>query len=425
MSKLGQKIKTGLKKIFSAKPKKLHWVSFACIFVSLTISYVSGLVSNDAKKENLANDIANIVKTNTEKSRYLGIIIQKAKEGASFSATDNEYEFRNVYGIFRQERATFTAGFNLDKKAKITIECFDSDENQSIMYVGQSTSIQYENGYKHNPYPFIFMFPLIRNESLTKNCLSISKTKALKMLANKFPEKKITDFTKIDYQKYVVGTKTNVVVAGFAEEYTIQNIYLEEDYYYDCVNETVGDFVIFSEYFYPRYSSGMNMNSQRMYFFNEYTYQNIYFIDYLNTAYSSNEFVFNVATNNFINRDIDLNSILSFRDYSKNSSSSVLSTIFLIISISLAFLTAALFIVSEIHKNKFSILISLLAIFLPYLIFKLIFLFSNSTLLFSNHGTKTAGIFIIVYLLAVLAIVTFGDLIKRKKPIEHVREIEI
>ena len=372
-----------IKKAFSQKPKKLHWFAFGSILLSLTVSLLAGLVSNDTTKEKSAEYVANLVRNNTVSSNYLGVTVQRLQENSNFSAQDNEAEFRRLYGVFRQERATFAAGYNLDKKYTISVECFDSSENQSIMYVGQSTSDPYGEGHKHNPYPYIFMFPLVRDESIWQNCLSISKSKATQMLLKQFPEKKESDLTDTDYRDYVVGKKTSITISSadssetHTEEYSIQNIYIDQkepgyDYYYDCINEVVGEFVIFSEYFRPKYSDNKYVPSQRMYFFTDFVYQTKYFMDYLNDSYAAGEYHIDVVTKNVVKGTIDKDAVLQFRDLNTLKKTSIFETLFIIFAIALAFVSVALFIVSEIHTNKLSVMLCLVATFVPYLIFKII-----------------------------------------------------
>lgn len=420
-----------IKKIFVKKPKKLHWVVFGSVLLSLTISLLTGLVSNDTKKEKAADYVANVVKNNTVGSNYLGITVERLQSNSNFSAQDNDSEFRRLYGVFKQERATFAAGYNLDKRYSVTVGCFESDENQSIMYVGQSVSIPYENGHKHDPYPYVFMFPLIRDEGIWQNCLSISKSRATEMLLKLFPEKKESDFTESDYKQYVVGKRTSITISTsdfsqtHTEEYTIQNIYYEQDYYYKCINEVVGDFVIFSEFFRPKYSENNYVPSQRLYFFTDYAYQTKYFMDYLNNVYTSSEYHFDVVENNIVKGKIDKKAILQFRDFDVFNKTSTFETIFIIISIALTFASIALFIISEINKNKLSVILCLVSVFAPYLIFKLLYIITGNISLFSITGARTNGILMIVYILAIIFVCVFEIAVKKKRDSHGTADVEI
>lgn len=400
-------IKRTLKGIKFEKPKPKHFLVFGFILSSLVVSLLVGLVSNDSKKEKISNDIATIVKNDTETSTYLGVHIKKTADNAVFSSQDNETEFRKMYGLFRQERATFAVGFNLDKEHTITVDAFENDENQSIIHVGQSTSGPYENGYKHNPYPIIFVLPLIRDESKTKNCVSISESKAKKMLSNIFPDKNPEEFTVADYSQFVIGQEIKISVDGFEDKYTIQNVYYEQDYYYDCLKETVGDFIVFSEYFYP-VTNGKQLNQQRMYFFTSYAYQNKYFIDYINSSYNTTDYSISIATHNVVKGEINQESILQFRNFIKNDSSTVWETILIIVAIAFAFASVVFSVEYDINRNFFSLIICLLLAFVPYLVFKLIFVISGNISFFSGIGTKVNGILAIIYIVF-LIIYTFKE----------------
>ncbi len=419
------------KKSFNQKPKKLHWCAFGTIILSLTVSLLTGLVSYDTEKEKVAQYTSNIVKNNTESSKYLGVTVQRLQANSDFNAQDNDAEFRRIYGVFKQERATFAAGYNLDKSFSITVDCIDSTENQSIMYVGQSDSEPYENGYKHVPFPYIFMFPLVRNEDLTRNCLSISKSKATEILLRLFPQKKESEFTESDYKQHVIGKQTDITISSadqsetYTEKYTIQNIYYEQDYYYDCMEEVVGEFVIFSEFFRPRYSDNNYVPSQRLYFFTDFVYQTKYFMTYLNDAYPTSEYHFDILENNIIKGNIDKDIVFQFRNYINKNKTSLFETIFIITAIALTFVSIALFVVSEIHKNKLSVLLCSLAVFIPYFIFKIICLITNNISLFSIASTRINGILMIVYFAAIIFVCVFELAIKKKKGLYGFADIKI
>lgn len=271
------------------------------------------------------------------------------------------------------------------------------------------------------------MFPLVRDESLTKNCLSISKSSATKYLLDMFPSKKESDLTSSDYQTYVIGASAKVTIDGFDDEYTVQNIYLDDenaDYYYDCIKETVGDFVIFSEYFYPKSSENTYLDSQRMYYFTEYTYQNKYFINYLNDLYSTSNYVFFVSKNNLVNQNFDLDKVLAFRQPNFSKKSNVVETILLIVTITFAFLSIGSFIVFNVLKNDLSFALCVFTVFVPFIFFRLFYLITNNVFLFSYVGTKTCGIIMIIYLLlAIIAYVSKKIYVRKNE--KHIEKIEI
>lgn len=255
------------------------------------------------------------------------------------------------------------------------------------------------------------------------------------MLLKQFPEKKESDFVDSDYKQYVIGRKTNITItspdssSAHTEEYTIQNIYYEQDYYYECINEVVGEFIIFSEYFSPSYYSESGIKkyvpSQRMYFFTDFAYQTKYFMDYINEAYVSNEYHIDIVDRNVIKGPIDKNRILQFRDMASLNKTSVFETIFIIVAIALAFVSIALFIVSEIHTNKLSVLLCFVAVFAPYLIFKVLYFVTKNIVLFSITSTRINGILMIVYIAAIIFVCVFEFTIKKRKELYGTADIEI
>lgn len=435
---MSNKIKQKIISFFKKKPEKplaTHFVSIGLIFASLCGALSMGFVSSNIKEETLANDISLVVKNNTKNSKYLGVIVEKAISNYVFDSKSNDSEFRGTYAVFRQNRATFAAGFNFNKTHSITVNEFESDVNQSVLYVGQSDSIKYENGYKDVPYPIIFKYPLVRNPAdfipdfdpntkVPDFCVSISETRAIELISKALPDKDPKDFTDADYFKYVICQPINIVVDGYLQTLSIQNVYYKQDYYYDCLEETVGEFIIFSDYHYPQVEKEKNMSQQRMYYFNEYPYQDKYFFSHINLTYPSSDCVFFVNTNNLIHKDIDLKHILEFRNL-RDQQSSASETLLLIFSIAFAFLSMVLGVFYEIYLNKTSLAICFTTLFVPYLIFKIIFAITGNITVFSNIGTKTSGIIIIVYAFVLIFVVAFKNSLSKKRTKNEVPQISI
>lgn len=414
------------------KPKAVHFIAIGLIFASLSVSISTGFVSNDANAEILSNDISNFVKTNTNGAEYLGVTVEKNIEGHIYSRDDNDAEFLRLYGVFSQKRVTFAAGFNLNKKNNISVGEFDhreGEDNYSMIYVGQTMCVEYEDVYKHDPYPLLFKFPLVRKEIKQraydlKFSISISESRAKELLIKKLPEKDPDDFTDDDYLKNIIGSSISVSVDGFEQTYLIQDIYLERDYYYDCLKEMVGDFLVLTDFNYPKSGVEKNLRQQRLYLFNEYPYQTEFFFDYLNSAYPDGDSIFSLVTYNFVDKDKDAGFILGFRNL-LNQKSNVWGTIFIVFSILLAFLSLIYAILCEIYLNKTSLIICFITLFIPYAIFKLVFLITGNVKVFSGIGTKINGIILMVYAFALIALVVFRSSIRKRTSNNGSAEVDI
>lgn len=414
------------------KPKAVHFIAIGLVFASLVAALSTGFVSNSVNAEVLSNDISNFVKTNTTESRYLGVVVEKNVKNTVYSMQDNDAEFRRIFGVFRQERVTFAAGFNLDKSSEITVNEFEHRENEdnySVVYVGQTRYIEYEDAYKHDPYPLLFKFPLVRKSSEqgildTQFCISISESRAKELLIKKLPDKDPDDFDDDDYINNIIGSTLTVTVDGYEQTYKIQDIYLERDYYYDCLKETVGDFLVLSDYTYPKIGLEKNLTQQRIYFFNEFPYQTEFFFNYINSIYADNSYPISLATYNFINKDIDSSFVLGFRDL-LSQKSSILGTILIILAIVLAFLSIIYAILYEIYLNKASLLICFVTLFIPYLLFKVLYLIIGNVRLFSSVGTKTNGIILMVYAFILIALFVFRNSIRKRNSKNEPAEVDI
>lgn len=427
-----KKLQKKLATIFK-KPKAVHFIAIGLIFSSLVVSLATGFVSSNADSEILSNKISNFVKTNTVGSEYVGVTVEKNIEGYIYSRDDNDAEFTSLYGVFSQRRVTFAAGFNLNKKNNISVNEFDhieGEDNHSIVYVGQTMCVKYEEiYYKHDPYPLLFKFPLVRKEispgSYNLNfCISISESRAKELLTKKLPDKDPADFDDDDYLNNVIGSTITISVDGYDQQYLIQDIYLERDYYYDCLKETVGDFLVLTDYIYPKVGLDKNLRQQRLYFFNEYPYQTEYFFEYINSRYPDNSYLFTVATHNFINQEADASFILGFRGL-MDKKTNIWSTIFIVSAILLAFLSLIYAIFYEIYLNKTSLLICISSLLVPYLIFKLLFVVTGNVQFFSGIGTKTNGIIIMVYAFVLIALFIFRNSIRKRAPKNDPTEVDI
>ena len=400
------------------------------ILASLFLSFIAGFVSGDAQVEKTAQSISTYVIDNTEKSRYLGIIVKKSEEGSIFGTDSNDHEFRNVYGIFKQQRATFATGFNFNKSEEIHIDEFEESENYSIFSLGQPQFGKYEDknnniyGYIHEPFPLIFTSKLQRDESKTRYCVSISRTKANKLLKIDHPDREESSFTYKDYDDEVIGKKElHINVNGLTRNYLIQGVYLDDEnhYYYSCLKETINDFVVFTDSNYPTYGDEKKCTQERMYFFTDYTYQNKFYIDYLNELYQSDDYIVEFAKNNIVKNREEVDVYLSFRDYRANVKPPYLENALVVICFLLLAAAIALMIVFKTYKNYFGSIIIAPCLFLPYVVFKILFVTSKNILYMSGFGSMINGILIILYGVSLIAFTVYQVIkIKKKEKYEEI-----
>ena len=198
-------------------------------------------------------------------------------------------------------------------------------------------------------------------------------------------------------------------------DFVVQNIYYETDYYYEGLHDVMGDFGIIS-YYLP---NGLSNKRKNMYFMSDFTFQNKYFMDYINTVYSSKKYLVEVNNYNLV-KDINEEKLLSF--YYGNSVTRLqwLSIMTFIIGGAVFFSSFCLYFYGKTRRgNKrriYDYWIWFALLFVPYLIFKILYLLTNEISLMSETSSKVNGVFLLlsIGLLFVLDLFTRNVTVKNK-----------
>ena len=365
----------------------LTTVSFLSLFLSLILIFVGGATSNETVVDDIANYTADIVQKHTKSGTYLGTIVEPFDDKSNLP--DAVHEFNNLYGVFRQEKATFGSLFNADKKVEISLSETESS-SLSIFCLGPNGTKAYKKHYIHYIYPFEMLFEDESYYDKSKYIAYLSTSQADGILANRGITP-LDDEYILDQYRTLLGTKTIINFDGSPFEYVIGNVFIETNYYYDCFKETVGNFFLTS-YFAPD-----NVSKQHMYFLTSYVYQNKFFMKHLNDVYDSS-YKISFSTLNFEGH-IDSDHILSFRTPVKMGLEAVF-IVSCIVSVLLSSLGYYLFYVVQ-KSSGFAIYIShLTSLFAPYLIFKFLFVLFKNIYFFSTVSTIANAILVIFGLAA-------------------------
>lgn len=336
---------------------KISSILFAV--ASISILFISGKFHDSCKLDNIAKYQADVAKNSTNGGTYLSYYIQNTNK----TLPNNYSEFNNLYGTFRQEKATFASIVDPEKEHHIKfkdIECNDL----SLFYVGPLGSKEYKNHYKHYIYPLELMFNTVVDYGPTHYVLDISQSQADKYID--FFDLKDIDGQK-DY-KSLIGKMIDVSVDDKIYQFMIVNIYFEQNYYYDCIHELFDEFAMVA-YYFPQ-----PLVRSNVYIYNTYSYQNNYFNQHIKKLYDFSKFEIKLNHNN-LNTDVNEELLLAFanNDLYKNSAG-----FYLIFTASIIFMIFSLFIFFKINGHsslKFSgfYLISLLLPFVFFYIYKTVF----------------------------------------------------
>ena len=233
------------------------------------------------------------------------------------------------------------------------------------------------------------MFPLKRYDSVSKQTAIISETQATKLLENRRPDfKKENNLYSEKQFEYLVGQPIQVTINNQNITFVIQDIFYDNTYYGTGLDHTVGSF-FYTSYYFPK-----GVKRQNLYFMCRYSYENSYFMKYINNVYGEGEYTIKCVTNTF-EKEIDHARVLSF--YTRNFSS---RKAIQIICLALACSTFGLSIYL-IFKNRHSLNLSFTIAnlgfsLLPYLFFLTLYKITGEILFFSGVGCKLNALFLLI-----------------------------
>ena len=379
---------------------KIHiniWITLgiAFLFIGGCTAFFAGSFSNSARIENIAEYGTYVVKNHTKKGRYCSISVEKTSDSGDL--LNPIAEFHTLYGAFRQTKATFASMINLYDDYSIYFDEISTENSLPLFYLGMGTSVSYNGHYKHMTFPFELMFTACPVRSYNAY---ISQSQADKLLEKRFLKK--DSYSASEY-KTLIGSEVLISVDGTKYNFNIADIYYETNYYYECIREIAGEFILCS---YEALPCNLLQQRRNLYFLSEYTYQNQFFMNHISETYNNHKFGLRVNHKNVVG-DIDDSRILSFYNLNIKNEEHIFATVMLVMIGVISYLGAFILFLKESKKmTLFNHVISLLSLLIPYCLFALIFKFSNNLFLFSGFSTKLVLwaniIFFILYFLFVI-----------------------
>lgn len=366
-------------------------------FVSLSLTFVSGYFSSEALFEDNSVYISEIVDKCVPTKDLMAVSLESSGSG---SLPNSETEFLNLYGVFRQEKITFASGYNLTKENSITIDELEDSVNYSVGYLGPTvTSNEYKGHYKDVTYPVEFMFPCKRYDEVSMQTAIIGQHQADLLLEKRHREKGSGGYTLEDYFS-LIASIMNITIEGKSYPFVIQDVFYDSTYYVTGISNTVGDF-FFTSYYFPNV-----VKKQNAYFMCNYSYENAFFMKYINSVYTEKDNYSIKCVKNKTTREFDEERALNFY-YNEIPKDVFVKTILIVLSSLLLFIALSLIFVS-IKKYSVLILISHSAFaFLPFMIFKIIYMVSGNVRIFSEFGAGLNSIFLLIFIVLNICIYLF------------------
>lgn len=368
-----------------------HKILFASLTIIVSVSsiFFSGFFSNNAKSERIA-DYASIVAENQSDGGIFSISVENTENKGNLLSPD--VELYSLYGIFKQEKITFASTINATKKEHTILFSDGLSNNLSLLYLGPTGTVEYKNHYKHYVFPVEMMFKDNQSKAyeVSDYICYLSKSQATRILDKQRGYFGVGHtYSDEDYEKLLYTPVSFNIDGDNVYSFSIINIYYEDNYYCSGLTNVMGEFIMCS-YYLPM---NLRRDQKSLYFMSKYSYQNQYFMNYINQVYS--EDIYRASVNPFnIHGQFDNDLIVSFRN--KSIENETVSYVFISLFIISTLFFIFLFIINKGQINTFLIL---LTCFCPYYLFKLINDLTNNALWFSSFSTRLFLLFVIGILL--------------------------
>ena len=369
------------------------------VLFSLSLVFISGYFSTNARIEETSFYSSEVVKNNTIAKQTISLSVRSKGDSGSLPNWDNE--FHNLYGAFKERVITFAATINSDKAMNLMIKDDVSyvTDSISLLCTGAVGTIEYPTNkpthFKHHSLPIEMMFEDNRSiYDINHFIVNISQSHANKMLANKgIVSQADGNYTKEQYET-LIRTECLLVKDNNQDQafkMCINNIFLENDnYYVNGLHETINDFVMVS-YYLPW---DLRNHQENCYFLTDSAFQNAYFMRYINNVYGLNKYDISLIKNNLVG-DVDELKLLSFNT-SVVSSLNWLSI--LLLSISIIGFGLLCFDSIRCKAGIKNFLLEFCCLIIPYLIFFVVFKITNILLIFSSFSCLSYTFIIGIYI---------------------------
>ena len=384
-----------------ATKKTLLRILFAVL--GLTVVFLSGSMHENTHFERIAEYSSQVVKTSTFDKRYCAISFDAPNKPGDYYAS----ELQNLFDVFRSGVVTYASGMNVHKEQNIRLKgC--SDDNLSLFFVGAIGSIEIKDddekiiGWRHYKYNIETMFndPQYNGTEYDKKhvpVIYLSQQQADKILELRGVVKEGTNYSPQQYRS-LIQTDVTLKIEGDDCTYSIWNIFYNKDFYCEGLADILGEYALTS--YYQPVNHDLRQIHKSIYYFNEYSYYNQYLMRYLNERFSDGEVHPYVIRNNLV-KEIDYDFLLSFYHNETISAKHWIYTVLMILAI--CFIAVSVFILFASNRDDMLIsLVTIVSLFIPYLIFKLIFVITNDVLFFSQPVCKLYVLFVVLYIFVYL-----------------------
>lgn len=369
------------------KNKKRCFISFGLAFVSSLFLLVAGANHSTINCYRSASYFAETIKKDDSIENVAVIVKQKTKDS---SMPDTATELRSLYGAFGNRKSNYAGTINANKNHTIKIQDFNIEDNFSFVYVQTGVGV---NPSKTNPnhrrmefYPLDLMFNYYPNNP-TKyySFMYISTIHARCIIDYLFPglfDSNIPTSELADNETFIkkceeeiLGKGINIGFDGEIKKFQVTNIFYANDYFYQTVYNTIGDFLIG----YNQYPN--EFYKEATYFLNEYEYQNNFYLKYIKERYGGGDYEFNFK-NTMLADGFDYSKGMLFL----NEQSSVLFYLFFVFSLILLVASVAMAFYYKINNLTYFFYFVIFILF-PYFTGLLLYTMTKNIIFFPPFFT--------------------------------------
>lgn len=370
--------------------KRLYLILIVCS-ISLCGIFCSPSFLSATTTESSAAYISEVIKDS--EIDYLPLLIEEEDEKHKVPNTYNE--FHALYGAFKESNITYVGSVNGDKEKNISVSNLSTFQDLSFVYAEYFSNVEYKGHYKHQYYPLELMF-YGHHTTYGKTAFSfcyVSQSQADELIeSNYFGDDEINNYEQL------LDKVIYINFDGKEYPYMISNIYFEENYFYEGLNDAFGSFLIG----YNRYPDGFRLQS--CYFLREYTFQNLFYMNRVKTAFGKEHYTAKIGSG-LLDKEIDTKRAMAFLNQTDlNIFLDILSILLLLFFAGIFGITFCLFFQQILLKKRAYCLLASVPFVLSFLLFLSIFLIANTIVVFSF---TSCVMFSILLLLSIILSIYF------------------
>lgn len=361
-----------LKLFFFHKQKvKQVLISFALLLSGFLLFVPAGILNNSTPIYDSSFYFSNLIQKNDVD--FIPVIAEQKDVETKMDSTPIVY--RSLYEAFETKQVNYIGTVNADKGEEIYLADIEDCPNLSFLYVSVGfQNRKFEDHYLHESYHLELMF--YGTASRTGNDYSfiyLSQNQAKYLLTHIYgiPEDQITNA----HYESLIGKSTTLSIKGNNYSYTIGNIYLQQNYFYEAVQSTIGDFILGYD-FYPE-----GLKKQATFLMNAHEFQNKTYLEYSLSLYNPSKFTYKIGKSNLPFEINDSKALTFAKQYSDVKEG--FSIAFVVLSIVVITFACYWTLRNRLFEQKANFIYFVSAPLLLYLLMFLLFAITKSVYVFT------------------------------------------